>query len=112
LADPVRVEELAAQAGLSPRHFARCFQQATGCTAHQYLLRVRLNRARELLAQPDQMMPPAQVAAACGFCDQAHLGRHFRRAFGTTPAAFQKAQPWREGSGGPSVRQETLNVPA
>jgi AraC family transcriptional regulator len=91
-AHPVCLEDLAAQAGLSPRHFARCFQQATGCTAHQYLLRVRLNRARQLLAQRGEAMSLAQVAAACGFCDQAHLGRHFRQAFGTTPAAFQKAQ--------------------
>lgn len=106
---PVCLEDLVAQAGLSPHHFGRCFQQATGCTAHQYLLRVRLNRARELLAQPGETMPLAQVAAACGFCDQAHLGRHFRRAFGTTPAAFQKAQGCREGSGGRSVRQETLS---
>jgi AraC family transcriptional regulator len=111
-AHPVRLEDLAGQAGLSPRQFARCFQQATGCTAHQYLLRVRLNRARELLAQPGETMPLAEIAKACGFFDQAHLGRHFRRAFGTTPAAFQKAQGCRERSGGGrSVRQESLNLP-
>jgi AraC-like DNA-binding protein len=93
-AHPVRLEDLAAQAGLSPRHFVRCFQQATGCTAHQYLLRVRLNHARQLLAQRGEAMSLAQVAVACGFCDQAHLGRHFRRAFGTTPAAYQNTQGW------------------
>jgi AraC-like DNA-binding protein len=101
-AHEVWLEDLAAQAGLSPRHFARCFQQATGCTAHQYLLRVRLNHACRLLAQRAEARSLAEVAEACGFCDQAHLGRHFRRAFGTTPAAFQKAEGgWERPPKGP-----------
>src|ERR1700680_4693831 len=47
-ATKVSIEKLAVQAGLSPRHFARSFLQATGYTPHAYLLRIRLGRAREL----------------------------------------------------------------
>jgi AraC family transcriptional regulator len=84
--------ELAAQAELSRCHFAQVFRQLTGHAPHQYLLRVRLSHARKLLAQENQDLSLSDIAAACGFSDQAHLGRHFRRAFGTTPAAFRYRQ--------------------
>jgi AraC family transcriptional regulator len=84
--------ELAAQAQLSRSHFVQAFRQRTGHAPHQYLLRVRLSHARKLLAQEDQELSLSEIAAACGFSDQAHLSRHFRRAFGTTPAAFRRRQ--------------------
>lgn len=91
-AHPVCLQELAVLAGLSQRHFVRSFQRATGRTPHQYLLRVRLSHARQLMAQQTEVMPLAEIAVTCGFFDQAHLGWHFRRAFGTTPAAFRQTQ--------------------
>jgi AraC family transcriptional regulator len=84
--------KLATQAQLSRSHFAQAFQQLMGQAPHQYLLRVRLSHARKLLAQENQVMSLAEIAAACGFFDQAHLSRHFRRFFGTTPAAFRHRQ--------------------
>jgi AraC family transcriptional regulator len=84
--------ELAAQAQLSRSHFAQVFRQLTGHTPHQYLLRVRLSHARKLLAQESKALSLSDVAAACGFFDQAHLIRHFRRVFGMTPAAFRDRQ--------------------
>jgi AraC family transcriptional regulator len=84
--------ELAAQAQLSRSHFAQAFRQLTGHAPHQYLLRVRLSHARKLLAQEDQALSLSDIAAACGFSDQAHLSRHFRRAFGTAPTAFRRRQ--------------------
>jgi AraC-like DNA-binding protein len=91
-AHKICIEQLAAQAGLSPRHFARSFLQATGRTPHDYLLRLRLGRARELMTRPSQTVCLKQIAESCGFYDQTHFGRHFRRVFGTTPAAFLRAQ--------------------
>ena len=91
-ANKVSIEKLAVQAGLSPRHFARSFLQATGYTPYAYLLWVRLSRARELLKQPGRAKGLKEIANSCGFFDQTHFGRHFRRMFGTTPAAFAQSQ--------------------
>jgi AraC-like DNA-binding protein len=85
LADEVALEDLAVVAGVSPFHLLRRFRAATGQPPHAYLLRLRLRTARDLLTTG---VPPAEVAAACGFADQSHLTRRFKRAFGYTPAAF------------------------
>jgi AraC-like DNA-binding protein len=91
-ANKVSIEKLAVQAGLSPRHFARSFLRATGYTPYAYLLWVRLSRARELLKQPGRAKSLKEIAGLCGFFDQTHFGRHFRRMFGTTPATFAQVQ--------------------
>jgi AraC family transcriptional regulator len=91
-AHKICIRDLAGHAGLSPRHFARSFLKATGCTPHKYLLRLRLSRARELMTRPSQAVCLKQIAESCGFYDQAHFGRHFRRMFATTPAEFLRAQ--------------------
>src|ERR1700674_3313509 len=66
-ATKVSIEKLAVQAGLSPRHFARSFLQATGYTPHAYLLRIRLGRARELLKQSGRAKGLKEIAVSCGF---------------------------------------------
>jgi AraC family transcriptional regulator len=83
----VSVTDLAGHAHLSVDHFTRIFRNVTGTTPHKYLLRVRLSHARKLM-QGAQAIGLNEVAINCGFCDQAHFGRHFRRYFGITPAAF------------------------
>ena len=90
-ANRVCIQEMAAQAGMSPRHFTRCFLHATGHTPHDYLLLVRLNRARHLMTRSGARVCLKEIAGLCGFCDQAHLTRHFRRIFGATPAEFVRA---------------------
>jgi AraC-like DNA-binding protein len=85
----VSVTDLADHAHLSVDHFSRIFRKVTGTTPHQYLLHVRLTHARKLM-QGAQAIGLDQVALNCGFCDQAHFGRHFRRYFGITPVAFLK----------------------
>jgi AraC family transcriptional regulator len=84
--------ELASIAQMSRSHFALMFRQFTGYTPHQYRLLVRLNHARRLIGQRNPPISLAEIAASTGFCDQAHLNRHFRRFFGTTPAAFRSQQ--------------------
>lgn len=85
LGELITVEELASVAGLSPAHFARAFKEQTRETPHGYIVRRRLERARELLARG---LSISDAALASGFCDQAHLSRMFRRRFGVTPGAF------------------------
>ena len=91
-AEDLSLSELASLAKMSRSHFALMFRQLTGDTPHQYLLLVRLNHARKLIGQRNPSLSLAEIAATTGFCDQAHLNRHFRRFFGTTPAAFRSQQ--------------------
>jgi AraC family transcriptional regulator len=89
LADGISLEELAAASGYSLFQFARMFKATTGMAPHQFVLRLRLERAQRLLARERHSL--AEVAVACGFYDQAHLTNAFRKAFGRTPAAFAAA---------------------
>ncbi|MEM9381854.1 MAG: AraC family transcriptional regulator [Planctomycetota bacterium] len=83
----VGVDELARLASLSRDHFSRLFREAVGETPHQFVLTYRVERAKELLA--DEGLGLAQVAIRCGFSDQSHLSRVFKRKTGTTPSAFR-----------------------
>jgi AraC-like DNA-binding protein len=83
------VAEMARAAGLSVPWFSRVFKQVTGETPHQFLLRQRLQRARAALLN-DSEKTIAAIAIESGFFDQAHLTRHFRRHYGTTPGSVLK----------------------
>ncbi|WP_049623982.1 AraC family transcriptional regulator [Frateuria defendens] len=87
LSQRLTLEELARLAGLSPFHFLRSFRDHHHATPQQYLMALRLAQAKRLLAAGK---PPAQVAAAAGLTDQAHLTRAFMRRYGTTPARYQR----------------------
>ena len=86
LNETVSLEDMASAAGLSVFHFARMFKAATGITPKQYLMRCKLERARELLLTEDRTI--SEVALELGFCDQSHLSTHFKRLYGTTPKQF------------------------
>lgn len=87
LSEDVGLGELAAAAGLSPLYFAKAFKRGTGIAPHQYLVRQRVERAKDLLVSTD--LSVADVAVACGFYDQSHLASWFRRLVGTTPTVFR-----------------------
>lgn len=88
-ASEVAVDDLARLASLSPDHFSRLFREAVGETPHQFVLSYRVERAKEFLRDPDRTL--AQVAVLCGFSDQSHLTRVFKKKTGTTPSAFRAA---------------------
>ena len=90
--EPFSVADLAETANLSAYHFARTFKKVTGLTPHRYLLQVRLRRAREMMLRQALPISLGKIAVACGFADQTHFGRHFRRCFGMTPKIFLQAQ--------------------
>jgi AraC family transcriptional regulator len=79
------VTELAACAGLSPYHFARAFKRSTGESPHAFVLRRRIIRARQALAEG---LPLAETAALCGFSSQSHFTERFRAQTGITPGRF------------------------
>jgi len=88
LEQPFNLSDLAEATGLSLSLLARTFKAATGQSPHQYVLSQRVQRARELLAFSPLSI--AEIAAACGFYDQAHLTRAFKKQLGTTPGAYRR----------------------
>ncbi len=87
LADDIGLVELSRLAGADRFRLTRLFREAYRRSPHAYLVQQRLKAARRRLASGEA---PASAAAACGFADQSHLGRWFRRAYGLTPAAYRR----------------------
>lgn len=86
-ADPARVSDVAAAAGVHPVHLARVFRARLGLSPGEYLRRVRVRRAMEMLASGDDAL--ATVAIRAGFCDQSELTKAFRRETGATPSEYR-----------------------
>jgi AraC family transcriptional regulator len=83
------LSDLAGQAGVSAFHFAREFKRSTGHAPHQYLIKLRVERARNLLAQ--SRLPIVEVGLRTGFGSQSHFTRLFRRLTGMTPGSYRGA---------------------
>lgn len=77
--------ELARLAALSPRHLTRVFREATGVSILEYRTRLRLERARDLLKDPNLTLET--VAARCGFESARQLRRLWKEAFGAPPSS-------------------------
>lgn len=88
--DGVSLHDAAAVLHAHPTHLIRCFTRTYGLPPHTYLTGRRVERARGLLLDGHR---PAEVAAAVGFHDQAHLHRHFTRHVGTTPSRYRATRP-------------------
>jgi len=99
----ISLQDLAAAAGLSKFHFVRLFAAAVGITPHRYQLLLRINRARYLLRQGDEI---AGVAQRTGFFDQSHFTACFRDVVGVTPGRYQGHPP-----NGSSVAPGTARSP-
>lgn len=84
----VSVADLAEVIGLSESWFAHAFKKTAGTTPHRWQMELRMQRVRQMLVEPAETL--ANVAAATGFADQAHLSRAFRNASGTTPSDWRR----------------------
>jgi transcriptional regulator GlxA family with amidase domain len=80
---PMGNDELATRVGVSARHLERLFRQLLGTSPYQFYLRVRLERARQLVQQT--RMTIMEIAVATGFVSASHFCRSFRETFGETP---------------------------
>ncbi|MEI7933367.1 MAG: helix-turn-helix domain-containing protein, partial [Alphaproteobacteria bacterium] len=88
LAEPLGVERLAGQAGMSPRNFARAFRAETGITPAKAIEQLRLEAARGRVEST--LEPIDRIALATGFQDPERMRRAFVRAFGQPPQALRR----------------------
>lgn len=82
------VADLAATAGLSTAYFSEAFRKSTGCPPHQFLLRARVERAKELLRASDKTV--IEIALACGFQSSQQLAKVFQRLLKATPSNYRR----------------------
>ncbi|WP_065755735.1 helix-turn-helix domain-containing protein [Bradyrhizobium paxllaeri] len=88
LTTDIRLEELAAQACLSPFHFSRLFREATGLSPHRYVTDRRVQAARQELARNNLSL--VEIALEFGFGSQANFTRVFRKATSLTPGQYRE----------------------
>ncbi|OZI59850.1 hypothetical protein CAL28_10175 [Bordetella genomosp. 11] len=87
VATDISVEDIAAECGISAGHFTKAFFQSTGLTPHQWILRARVDLAKDMLRQDIDI---ASIANSCGFSDQSHFSRVFKKLTGVSPARWRK----------------------
>lgn len=84
----IRIADLATACQLSPSHFSRCFRQSFGISVHQWLIRLRIDIAKDLLREPGLSL--SEVGFRSGFCDQAAFTRAFNKLEDITPFRWRK----------------------
>lgn len=89
---PSTVAEHARRLGMSEATLRKHVQRAAGCSPREFIIRARINRAKELLATTD--LPMTAVARRVGYADPAYFTRQFSQRAGVPPSNFRKAQ-WR-----------------
>ena len=84
----VRISEIAEQCNLSRSHFSRAFKKLTGDSPQGWLLKMKIENAKNLLTTS---IPITDVVYECGFSDHSHFTRTFSRLEGVTPKAWRRA---------------------
>jgi AraC family transcriptional regulator len=88
LTECIHVSDLSAIARSSPSYFSSAFKRTFGATPHAYLMGRRISMAVEMMLSG--AAPLSEIAMNCGFADQAHFSRQFRRAMGYTPSHWRR----------------------
>ena len=91
-------EDIAAAIGLSKSHFSRAFKSTLGSSPMAYVAARRVERAKQMMLTSAESL--ADVALDCGFADQSHLNRQFRRAVGVTPGRWRRSSASAPGAWG------------
>jgi AraC family transcriptional regulator len=90
LSERLSLPEIARAHDLSPYHFVRVFKRWVGLAPHQYVMRRRLERGKELLEDTD--LPIAEIALTVGCANQSHFSALFRRVTGMTPMTYRQSK--------------------
>lgn len=88
LAENISLRDLADVVGLSVSHFKVLFREAVDQSPHQYLIRRRVERAKNLLSE--RKLSISQIAIQTGFAHQSHLARHMHRVIGVSPKQLRE----------------------
>ena len=92
----IRTVDLAKVARVGPFRLKRAFRESFGRTPHQYVIRMRVERAQKLLSISGDSL--AQIATECGFVGQSHLSHMFYRIVGERPGAWRRANMARQAA--------------
>ena len=88
-AEPLNMQAVAERFGVAYSHFRRAFRAQTGIAPWQYVVQLRLTRARRLLAASDAKLD--DIAERVGFCSGFHLSLSFKQAYGIPPSEWRKS---------------------
>lgn len=91
LAADLGLDELARLVDYSQQHFLRLFRRTFSTTPYQFIVRMRVERAKLLIR--DGRLSLAEIALACGFCDQSHFSTCFTRRVGVSPSRYRAGLP-------------------
>ena len=86
-AQEVTVERLAEVCGLNRSYFSKIFRDAMGCPPQEFLIRLRLSRAVELMRTTKSSI--GDISAACGYPNQLHFSRAFKKRYGVSPREWR-----------------------
>lgn len=84
----ITIEDICGEIHVSPFHFIRTFKQKTGLSPHQYLLNVRIQKAKEFLQTGEYTV--GEVADLCGFFNLPHFSNTFKTISGQSPSSYKK----------------------
>jgi len=90
LGEPMSLAEMASAVGLSRMHFAAKFRESMGLRPHEYILRRRIGRAREMIARNEASL--VEIALSVGFQSQSHFTCVFKRFTGLPPHAWRETR--------------------
>jgi AraC family transcriptional regulator len=105
-----RLSELASLAGVHRVHLVREFRKHYGATIGQYIRKLRIDHACQLLGQTN--LPLHEISSTCRFADQSHFTKQFRKLSGLTPAAYRNLVKGSEFISRPSIHHEQFGKDA
>ncbi|SET79009.1 AraC-type DNA-binding protein [Natronincola peptidivorans] len=85
----ITLNEICGMLYISPSHFQRVFKYHTGISPYQYLIDIRIKRAKEMLSKNNHSL--SEVASLCGFINQAHFSAVFKQRCGVSPSSYKKS---------------------
>jgi AraC-like DNA-binding protein len=88
--DDINYHELSHIAGMSQRHFQRVFRHALDCGARQYVIRLRIRKAMQMLRET--ALSVSEISFECGFEDSNYFSRMFRKYSGSTPLRYRQVE--------------------
>lgn len=90
LSEPLSLSDMAKRAQLSPSRFSVVFKEHFGVSPHQYLMRLRIQHAQELIK--NSSFPIQEIAEYCGFADIHHFSKAFKKISGTSPGVYRRTE--------------------